>query len=81
MPNVGQTNVNTDHFAQTEPRAFLLPQTQSQEKIDLLKMLGAEVYPVPGAYLKKQSDWTTLLMTNLDPRSRRVRKPGELQLP
>lgn len=24
------------------------PQSQSQEKIDLLKMLGAEVYPVPG---------------------------------
>lgn len=32
-------------------RADVVPcrvQTQSQEKIDLLRMLGAEVYPVPG---------------------------------
>lgn len=26
-------------------------QTQSQEKIDLLRMLGAEVHPVPGQHL------------------------------
>lgn len=31
-----------------------MPQTQSQEKIDLLRMLGAEVYPVPGKKEKQQ---------------------------
>lgn len=43
-------NVRRDFQLRPQPHALtvLLEQTQSQEKIDLLKMLGAEVYPVPG---------------------------------
>lgn len=49
MPNVRDLSPATWALHQLIciPGPFLL-QTQSQEKIDLLRMLGAEVFPVPG---------------------------------
>lgn len=54
--------------------------TQSQEKIDLLRMLGAEVHPVPG-----ECSLACEGGAEADPpcagRSGRFREPGELQPP
>ena len=34
-----------------------MPNTQSQEKIDLLRMLGAEVYPVPAVAYENPANY------------------------
>lgn len=46
MPNVGHSSLPA---SVSDPVLHAL-QTQSQEKIDLLRMLGAEVHPVPGEF-------------------------------
>lgn len=45
----GNTGIGLAHVCRARGYrcAIFMPNTQSQEKIDLLKMLGAEVYPVP----------------------------------
>ena len=37
--------------------AHMILQTQSQEKIDLLRMLGAEVYPVPAVAFENPQNY------------------------
>lgn len=50
MPNVSSFRLQQSSTRAEEARRSLSAQTQSQEKIDLLKMLGAEVHPVPGEF-------------------------------
>lgn len=46
----GNTGIGLAHVCRSKGYkcVIYMPNTQSQEKIDLLRMLGAEVYPVPG---------------------------------
>lgn len=46
----GNTGIGLAHVCRAKGYkcVIYMPDTQSQEKIDLLRMLGAEVYPVPG---------------------------------
>lgn len=49
MPNVSLALLDGLRAVRLLTLSLVSPlQTQSQEKIDLLRMLGAEVYPVPG---------------------------------
>jgi len=45
----GNTGIGLAHLCRAKGYkcVIFMPETQSQEKIDLLRMLGAEVYPVP----------------------------------
>ena len=47
----GNTGIGLAHVCRSKGYkcVIYMPDTQSQEKIDLLRMLGADVRPVPGA--------------------------------
>ena len=48
----GNTGIGLAHVCRSRGYkcVIYMPDTQSQEKIDLLRLLGAEVYPVPGSW-------------------------------
>lgn len=52
----GNTGIGLAHVCRSKGYkcVIYMPDTQSQEKIDLLRMLGADVRPVPGMSLSSQ---------------------------
>ncbi|KAI9298122.1 pyridoxal phosphate-dependent enzyme, beta subunit, partial [Neoconidiobolus thromboides FSU 785] len=55
----GNTGIGLAHVCRAKGYkcVIYMPNTQSQEKIDLLKMLGAEVYPVPAVAFENPENY------------------------
>jgi cysteine synthase A len=72
----GNTGIGLAHVCRSKGYncVIYMPDTQSQEKIDLLRMLGADVRPVPG-----QSAFRQFVLELI--RSCRIRQSPELQPP
>jgi cysteine synthase A len=70
----GNTGIGLAHVCRSKGYkcVIYMPDTQSQEKIDLLRMLGADVRPVPGMPLPNLQMSGTLIG------SCRIRQPSKL---
>ena len=55
----GNTGIGLAHVCRSRGYqcVIYMPDTQSQEKIDLLRLLGAEVYPVPAVPLDNPQNY------------------------
>ena len=64
----GNTGIGLAHVCRSKGYncVIYMPDTQSQEKIDLLRMLGADVRPVPGGSINdKPFAWIVILLNRL----------------
>lgn len=82
----GNTGIGLAHVCRSKGYkcVIYMPDTQSQEKIDLLRMLGADVRPVPGTSplaLSIRNNSPVTFIRTLTLRSGRIRQPPELQPP
>ncbi|KAF8444569.1 tryptophan synthase beta subunit-like PLP-dependent enzyme [Boletus edulis BED1] len=59
----GNTGIGLAHVCRSKGYkcVIFMPNTQSQEKIDLLRMLGAEVHPVPANYNHQAREYAATL--------------------
>lgn len=57
--SAGNTAIGLAHVCRSKGYKFVayLPNTQSQEKMDLLRMLGAELYPVPAVAFENPENY------------------------